>query len=77
MPKIPLYARGMGSQVDLATGSLGPSAPTEAFAAPGQAMARAGQAIGQTGRQFAKNMMEFDNASKDLDCTSAVKDFLE
>ena len=67
MPKIPLYARGMGSQVDLATGSLGPSAPTEAFAAPGQAMARAGQAIGQTGRQFAKNMMEFDNASKDLE----------
>jgi len=67
MPKIPLYARGMGSQVDLATGSLGPSAPTEAFAAPGQAMARAGQTIGRTGTQFAKNMMEFDNASKDLE----------
>ena len=73
MPKIPLYARGMGSQVDLATGSLGPSAPTEAFAAPGQAMARAGQAIGRAGVEFASNQMEFDNTRKKLEFDFQMK----
>ena len=67
MPKIPLYARGQGSAVELATGRLGPAAPTGAFEAPGQALVRAGEAVGRTGTEYAKNAMQFENARNKLE----------
>ena len=67
MPKIPLYARGQGSAVELATGRLGPAAPTGAFEAPGQALARAGEAVGRAGTDYAKNAMQFENARNKLE----------
>ena len=62
MPKIPLYAEGRGSAVNLATGRLGPQAPTGAFEAPGQATVRAAEALGRVGTEYAKNAMQFENA---------------
>ena len=67
MPKIPLYARGQGSAVELATGRLGPAAPTGAFEAPGQALVRAGEAVGRAGTDYAKNAMQFENARNKLE----------
>lgn len=67
MPKIPLYAQGQGSAVDLATGRLGPAAPTGAFEAPGQALVRAGEAVGRVGTDYAKNAMQFENARNKLE----------
>jgi hypothetical protein len=73
MPKIPLYARGQGSAVELATGRLGPAAPTGAFEAPGQALVRAGEAVGRVGTQFAKNAAEFQNAKNKLEFDFQMK----
>jgi hypothetical protein len=67
MPKIPLYAEGRGSAVDLATGRLGPQAPTGAFEAPGQATVRAAEALGRVGTEYAKNAMQFENARQKLE----------
>ena len=39
MPKIPLYNQGQGPTVELATGQLGPRAPSGVFEAPGRALA--------------------------------------
>ncbi len=73
MPKIPLYARGQGSAVELATGRLGPQAPSAAFEAPGQALVRAGEAVGRAGTQFAKNAAEFENAKNKLEFDFQMK----
>ena len=67
MPRIPLYAEGRGTTVDLATGRLGPQAPTAAFEAPGQALARAGEAVGRAGTEYAKNAMQFENARQKME----------
>ena len=67
MPRIPLYAEGRGTTVDLATGRLGPQAPTAAFEAPGQALVRAGEAVGRAGTEYAKNAMQFENARQKME----------
>lgn len=73
MPKIPLYAEGRGSAVDLATGRLGPQAPTGAFEAPGQATVRAAEALGRVGTEYAKNAMQFENARQKLEFDFQMK----
>lgn len=67
MPKIPLYAKGLGSTVELATGRLGPRAASGAFEAVGQATERLARAGGKFGTDFAQNQMRFDDARKKLE----------
>ena len=57
MPRIPLYAKGAGPTVELATGQLGARPSVEAFTAPGRAVARAGEAIGRAGATLAEGEM--------------------
>tara|TARA_Y100000593_G_C4320940_1_gene343738 strand:- start:4665 stop:7325 length:2661 start_codon:yes stop_codon:yes gene_type:complete len=73
MPKIPLYAQGQGTAVELATGRLGPKAPSAAFEAPGQAVARAGEALGRAGTSYAQNAMRFEDARKKLEFDFQMK----
>jgi len=67
MPKIPLYAKGQGTAVELATGRLGPTAPSAALEAPAQALVRAGETVGRVGTEYAKNAMQFENARNKLE----------
>ena len=67
MPRIPLYAEGRGTTVDLATGRLGPQAPSGAFEAPGQALVRAAETVGRAGTDYAKNAMQFENARQKME----------
>ena len=60
MPRIPLYAKGAGPTVELATGQLGARPSVAAFTAPGEAMARAGEAIGRAGATLAEGQMRID-----------------
>ena len=67
MPRIPLYAEGRGTIVDLATGRLGTQAPSAAFEAVGQAQVRAGDELRRAGTEYAKNAMQFQNARQKLE----------
>jgi len=60
MPRIPLYAKGAGPTVELATGQLGARPSAGAFTAPGEAMARMGQAVGRAGATFAEGQMRIE-----------------
>lgn len=67
MPKIPLYNKGIGPTVELATGRLSPQASTEALTAPQRQMARLGQQVGQAGRQFAENQIAYQKQKAQID----------
>ena len=60
MPQIPVYNKGQGTTVDLATGSLSPQASVQAFTAPG----RATENFANNAQQIAFN---FGQAEKLLD----------
>ena len=60
MPRIPLYAKGAGPTVELATGQLGARPSVGAFTAPGEAMARAGEVVGRAVSTFAEGQARID-----------------
>ena len=54
MPRIPLYAKGTGPTVELATGKLSPQISAAALQAPSRAMVELGQQVGRAGAAFAE-----------------------
>jgi hypothetical protein len=52
MPTIPLYNKGLGPSVKLATGQLSPRASSAAFEAPGRALAGLGQQVSEVAFRF-------------------------
>lgn len=67
MPKIPLYNKGTGTAVDLATGSLSRQASVQAFTAPGRAL----EGFANTTQQIAFN---FGQAEKKAQGDAASSD---
>ncbi len=52
MPKIPLYNKGLGPSVDVATGQLGTSIDAQALSSPARQLASLGETIGQGWSKF-------------------------
>ena len=67
MPKIPLYNKGVGPTVEIATGRLSPQVSAEALTAPARQMARLGEQVGQAGRQFAENQIAYQKQKAQVD----------
>ena len=68
MPKIPLYNKGTGTAVDLATGSLSRQASVQAFTAPGRALESFANNAQQIAFNFgqAEKKAQGDAASSDI-----------
>ena len=68
MPKIPLYNKGTGTAVDLATGSLSRQANVQAFTAPGRALESFANNAQQIAFNFgqAEKKAQGDAASSDI-----------
>jgi len=52
MPRIPLYNRGLGPSVQMATGQLSRRADVSAFTAPARALSQFGEKAGNIAFQF-------------------------
>ena len=68
MPQIPVYNKGQGTTVDLATGSLSPQASVQAFTAPGRATENFANNAQQIAFNFgqAEKKAQGDAASSDI-----------
>ena len=67
MPKIPLYNKGLGPSVDLATGQLGTSVDAQALSSPARQLAALGETIGRAGQTFAQNQINYNSRKARID----------
>ena len=67
MPKIPLYNKGLGPSVDLATGQLGISVDAQALSSPARQLAALGETIGKAGQTFAQNQINYNSRKARID----------
>ncbi len=67
MPKIPLYNKGLGPSVDLATGQLGTSVDAQALSSPARQLAALGETIGKAGQTFAQNQINYNSRKARID----------
>jgi organic radical activating enzyme len=67
MPKIPLYNKGLGPSVDVATGQLGTSIDAQALSSPARQLASLGETIGQAGQNFAQNQINYNSRKARID----------
>ena len=67
MPKIPLYNKGLGPTVDLATGQLGTSVDAQALSSPARQLAALGETIGKAGQTFAQNQINYNSRKARID----------
>lgn len=69
MPTIPLYNKGLGPSVKLATGQLSPRASSAAFEAPGRALAGLGQQVSDAAFKFgmAEKNLETNRVATELE----------
>ena len=67
MPKIPLYNKGLGPTVDLATGQLGTSVDAQALSSPARQLAALGETIGRAGQTFAQNQINYNSRKARID----------
>ncbi len=67
MPKIPLYNKGLGPSVDVATGQLGTSIDAQALSSPARQLASLGETIGQVGQNFAQNQINYNSRKARID----------
>ena len=67
MPKIPLYNKGLGPTVDLATGRLGTSVDAQALSSPARQLAALGETIGKAGQTFAQNQINYNSRKARID----------
>jgi len=83
MPRIPLYNRGLGPSVQMATGQLSRRADVSAFTAPGRALSQFGERAGNIAFQFGMQeraredktiLAEEQLAAKDYFATKLMED---
>ena len=67
MPKIPLYNKGLGPTVDLATGQLGTSVDAQALSSPARQLAALGETIDRAGQTFAQNQINYNSRKARID----------
>jgi len=67
VPKIPLYNKGLGPSVDLATGQLGTSIDAQALSSPARQLAALGETIGRAGQTFAQNQINYNSQKARID----------
>jgi len=67
VPKIPLYNKGLGPTVDLATGQLGTSVDAQALSSPARQLAALGETIGRAGQTFAQNQINYNSRKARID----------
>ena len=67
MPKIPLYNKGLGPSVDIATGQLGTSVDAQALSSPARQLAALGETIGKAGQTFAQNQINYNSRKARID----------
>ena len=67
MPKIPLYNKGLGPSVDLATGQLGTSVDAQALSSPARQLAALGETIDRAGQTFAQNQINYNSRKARID----------
>jgi len=67
VPKIPLYNKGLGPSVDLATGQLGTSVDAQALSSPARQLAALGETIGRAGQTFAQNQIKYNSRKARID----------
>jgi hypothetical protein len=67
VPKIPLYNKGLGPSVDVATGQLGTSIDAQALSSPARQLASLGETIGQAGQNFAQNQINYNSRKARID----------
>ena len=74
MPKIPLYAKGVGPTVKLPTGGLSPRLSERALQAPGQALVRFGEQVGAAGQRFAETQLRIDEGQMKAEKTRQLNE---
>jgi len=67
VPKIPLYNKGLGPSVDVATGQLGTSIDAQALSSPARQLASLGETIGRAGQNFAQNQINYNSQKARID----------
>ena len=67
MPKIPLYNKGLGPSVDIATGQLGTRVDAQALSSPARQLAALGETIGKAGQTFAQNQINYNSRKARID----------